>query len=69
MIETYRGESFQFGCFVEAVCHSASDIKLEHLSPAWRRGKRAGLITPRTQDRNLLPVSIPIRLLCRSSLS
>ena len=32
MIETYRGESFQFGCFAEAVCHSASDIKLEHLN-------------------------------------
>jgi hypothetical protein len=29
MIETYRGESFQFGCFAEAVCHSASDTKHE----------------------------------------
>ena len=26
--------------------------------PAWRRGKRAGLITPRSLDRNELPVFI-----------
>ncbi len=26
------------------------------LEPAWRRGKRAGLITPRSLDRNGLPV-------------
>ena len=24
--------------------------------PVWRRGERAGLITPRSQDRNLSPV-------------
>jgi len=32
MIETYRGESFQFASFAEAGCHSASDTKHEHLN-------------------------------------
>ncbi len=31
--------------------------KLFLIVPAWRRGKRAGLITPRSLDRNGLPVS------------
>ena len=31
--------------------------------PAWRRGKRAGLITPRSQDRNLLPVLVHIEFI------
>ncbi len=29
MIETYRGESFQFASFTEADCHSSSDTKHE----------------------------------------
>ena len=32
--------------------------KLFLIVPAWRRGKRAGLITPRSLDRNGLPVSL-----------
>ena len=31
-IETDRGYPFQFGCFAEAVCHSSSDTKHEHLN-------------------------------------
>ena len=27
-----------------------------YMLPEWRRGKRAGLITPRTYDRNVSPV-------------
>ena len=69
MIETYRGESFQFGCFAEAVCHSASDTKLEQHITGMAQRQRAGLITPRSPDRNGLPVSIPIRQLYRSWLS
>ncbi len=40
--------------------------KLEHYihcKPAWRSGQRAGLITPRSLDRNELPVSHPLVVL------
>ena len=39
---------FQFASFREAGCHSASDIKLEHLVTGVAQRKRAGLITPRS---------------------
>ena len=53
MIETYRGESFQFGCFAEAVCHSASDIKLEHLS---RHGAEVARGAHNSEDTGSKPV-------------
>jgi len=49
--------AIQFASFTEAGCHSSSDIKLEQPFTGMAQRQRAGLITPRSQDRNLLPVS------------
>ncbi len=54
MIETYRGESFQFASFTEAGCHSSSDTKHEHLS---RHGAEVARGAHNPEDTGSKPVA------------
>ena len=53
----------QFGCFTEATRHSSRDVKHEHPFTGMAQGQRAGLITLRSQDQNLLPVFYTLHVL------
>ena len=46
----------QFACFKEVRRHSSSDVKHEQPLTGMAQRQRAGLITPRSPDRNGLPV-------------
>ena len=46
----------QFASFREADRHSSRDVKHEQPLTGMAQWERAGLITPRSQDQNLLPV-------------
>ena len=63
---TLAVNAVHFGNFTEAARHSSSDAKHEQHLTGVAQGQRAWLITTRSYDQNVSPVSITIRQLYRS---